>query len=1203
MPLRLKSLELQGYKTFASHTVFEFASGITAIVGPNGSGKSNIADSLRWVLGEQSYTLLRGKKTEDMIFSGSEHRARAGMAQATITFDNTGQWLPLDFSEVGMARYAHRDGRNEYLINGQRVRLREMNELLAQAGLSERTYTILGQGLVDASLALKADDRRRLFEEAAGVGLYRARRDDALKRLDNTERNLERVLDIMAELEPRIKSLERQAKRAIDFSRAQADLKMILREWYGFHWHRAQRDLTDVRETLRTQENRVREARAAHEKTQAAYMAFRERLSGLRTQLNGWHRHSAELHNQREAISRELAVLDERRRALTVTQASILSDQEHAMDELHLANERYRESEQELARIQAEYEEAKAQFASAQNALQTRQGERTSLEEQLAVTRNQIESLNQQRAENNARLDELKSRLESQTQKTEHTKTSIANAESLMAQAKAQYESASQARKQALLALHEAEERVTAKRNVVASIERKRREVLERRAKEEADHSRLKAQIEVLEQSEQSLAGYAEGARYLLDAARHASHKPVGVRGAFSAALDVPAELEVAIAAALGDTLDAVLLDADQLEEALSLLESDDAGRAALLPLVEQDAILLDKPNDTDCLGVASELVNAPDELRGAVKLMLGQTLIVRNRSSARNLIKDLATHARVVTLRGEVFRGDGLIIAGKTASSSTLGRSRQKREFESTLSGLLTRLAESNDSVERLSDQLAAAQRELAQAETDAREARVRLGEAQETEQQSGLESESMARQLEWQKNQLTQLEAEAQESASLQQKLTESQSEVEARSSESRSQLKDVNAKLKEVSADELQEQASYWGTRAAVAEQSVAGALAKKAEREKELTRLDVRRVELASRLQETEHSLNVLDHEKRNLRERESGLHGQIEAMRIQIEPAEKDLEMAEQAEARLQEAENNGQKIFANAERSYGQVQLEQIRKAEALDNLREKISDDFGLVMFDYAADVSGPVPLPLDGMVEQLPIVTELALEIEQQLTHHRAQLRRMGPINQDAKLEFDQESKRYTFMKAQVEDLHKAEKDLKQVVAELDEVTKREFVRTFDAVDKQFRETFVRLFGGGSARLALTDPENLVETGIEIEARLPGRREQGLALLSGGERSLTAIALVFALLKVSPTPVCVMDEVDAMLDEANVGRFRDLLVDLSKDTQFIIITHNRSTVQAADVIYGVTMGRDSASQIISLRLDQVTDDMLKGK
>jgi chromosome segregation protein len=239
-------------------------------------------------------------------------------------------------------------------------------------------------------------------------------------------------------------------------------------------------------------------------------------------------------------------------------------------------------------------------------------------------------------------------------------------------------------------------------------------------------------------------------------------------------------------------------------------------------------------------------------------------------------------------------------------------------------------------------------------------------------------------------------------------------------------------------------------------------------------------------------------------------------------------------------------------------------------------------------------------VPLPFEGLVEQLPLVTELSPDLEEHLARQRAQIRRMGPANPDAKQEYDSESERYSFMSAQVQDLRQAETDLRQVIAELDELTRQEFSKTYEAVDKQFRAIFTRLFGGGSAHLSLTDPDNLVETGIEIEARLPGRREQGLSLLSGGERSLTAIALVFALLKVSPTPVCVMDEVDAMLDEANVGRFRDLLVDLSKDTQFIVITHNRNTVQAADVIYGITMGRDSASQIISLKLDEISEEML---
>src|SRR5512146_2871490 len=243
MPLRLKSLELHGYKTFATRTSFEFAPGITAIVGPSGSGKSNIADALRWVLGEQSYSLLRGKKTEDMIFSGSEGRARAGMASAEIVFDNATNWLPVDFAEVAVTRRAYRDGHNEDLLNGQQVRLRDMNELLAAAGLSERTYTILGQGLVGASLALKADERRRLFEEAAGVGLYRVRREEALKRLENTERNLERVQDIMSEVGPRLKSLERQAKRAGEYGSAQSDLRLVLSQWYGYHWYSAEEEL------------------------------------------------------------------------------------------------------------------------------------------------------------------------------------------------------------------------------------------------------------------------------------------------------------------------------------------------------------------------------------------------------------------------------------------------------------------------------------------------------------------------------------------------------------------------------------------------------------------------------------------------------------------------------------------------------------------------------------------------------------------------------------------------------------------------------------------------------------------------------------------------------------------------------------------------------------------------------------------------
>ncbi len=1199
MPLRLKSLDLQGYKTFASKTVFEFAAGITAIVGPNGSGKSNIADALRWVLGEQSYSLLRGKKTEDMIFNGSEHRARAGMASAHIVFDNATGWLPVDFTEVGMTRRAYRDGHNDYLLNGQQVRLRDLNELLAASGLSERTYTILGQGLVDASLALKADERRRLFEEAAGVGLYRVRREEALKRLENTKRNLERVLDILSELEPRLRSLERQAKRANEYSRAQADLKIILREWYGYHWHKAQRELTDSREVVRAQEARLSETREEHAQAQAEYNAFRERLTGLRAQVNAWHRQSAELHSQREEVSRELAVLEERRRALLAAQTSVLADQERASDEEKSARERLMEIEQEFARLRAEYDEAQKQYADAQAAMLSRQTERASLEEKLQLARAYIEKWSAQRAESQARLDELNSRIESLVSRLETANREIASVEALAREAGEKYAHARKQREEVESDVKRAEEKVESGKRELEKLESERRARNETRANRLAEHTRLKTQLEVLEQAEQSLAGYAEGARFLLDAARQM--KLNGARGALSAALDVPAELETAVAAALGDTLDAVLLDVNEIEEALQLLQSDEAGRAALLPLENHDRQPLPKPNDDDCLGIASELVNAPDDLRAAVNLMLGQTLIVRNRASARRLLREIPTHARVVTLLGEVFRGDGLIIAGKSASSSALSRPRQKRELTEALSALGAHIESLNREAESLSARIHDAQRGLSQAEGEAREARVRLEEAEEIEKQAGLESESTRRQLEWRKSQHVQLKAEAEEAASIRQNLIQSQSEVESESTRAQEEARAFAAQLTGMDLSEAQSQASYWGTRVAVAEKALEDMRARKEERGKETEKYDARRNELTMRLNEAETSLSSLDAEKSSLHERENALREQIEALRVLLDPAEQDLNTAEIEEARLQDAEANAQRALATTERLYGQVQLEQLRKQEALDNLRQKIMDDFGLVMFEYEADVSGPVPLPFEGMVEELPVVTGISLDLEAQLIRQRTQVRRMGPINPEAKQEFDRESERYSFMRAQVDDLRKAEEDLKQVIAELDDLTRQEFARTFDAVDRQFRAMFTRLFGGGSARLSLTDPDNLVETGIEIEARLPGRREQGLALLSGGERSLTAVALVFALLKVSPTPVCVMDEVDAMLDEANVGRFRDLLQELSRDTQFIIITHNRNTVQAADVIYGVTMGRDSASQVISLRLDQVTEEMLQ--
>ncbi len=1197
MPLRLKSLELHGYKTFASRMEFQFGEGITAIVGPNGSGKSNIADSLRWVLGEQSYGLLRGKKTEDMIFAGSEQRPKAGMASATITFDNADGWLPVDFSEVALTRRAYRDGHNEYLLNGQQVRLRDINELLAASGLSERTYTILGQGLVDASLALKADERRRLFEEAAGIGLYRTRRDDALKRLETTQRNLERVLDILAELEPRIKSLERQARRANEFSRAQADLKVLLLDWYGYHWHRAQNELNEVHTTLRGQESRTRKSREAYARVQAEFGGFRERLSGLRAQLNAWHRQSAELHNRKETISRELAVLDERRRALTASQQSLFAEQERATGEETLAQERIFEVEQEVVRQQGENEEAKSQLAAAQSALQARGAERTAAEQKLNEARAQVNALHAQRAETQARLDELKTRIEAQNQKLESTRGAIQAAEAALKKAEALLEDSRKKRERAEADLKETEQKAESGKQNAEKIDEELRLRRQQRDARAAEHARLQAQLEVIEQAEASLTGYAEGARLLLDAARQSR---LTSRGALSAALDVPAELETAITAALGDSLDAILVSSESIEDAMNLLEQGE-GRAAILALDGNHSVAqLSASDDPDCLGVAASLLHVSDDLRGATQLLLGNTLVVKNRAAARRLVTGLPAHARVVTLSGEVFRADGLILAGKAPRSGTLGRPRQRREAQASLASVADVLSALENSLRQLGADVESARREQAQAEAAARQARTRLEAAREAEQKSALEAESARRQFEFAKSQVESLAEEVAAAENDRRRAAGSRSEMEAQAVAGQESIRELTSALAALSLEEVQEQVTYWTARVAVSKGALAEALNRRYERTGTAERLGGQKSEVAKKIEEAAQAIVGLDAEKESLRAQESELGGQIEVLRVQIDPAEKDLESAEGQEKAYQLQDSEAQRGMTNAERALGQVQLELTRRQEMLTTLRQRIEDDFGLVEFDYRENVSGPVPLPLDGMVEQLPVVTSLPLELEEQMTRARQQLRRMGAVNPEAQQEYQAESQRYKFMKEQVEDLHKAEADLRQVISELDDLTQREFHKTFEAVANEFRNIFIKLFGGGSARLTLTDPDNLVETGIEIEAKLPGRREQGLALLSGGERSLTAIALVFALLKVSPTPVCVMDEVDAMLDEANVGRFRDLLRELSRDTQFVVITHNRNTVQAADVIYGVTMGRDSSSQVISLKLDEISDEML---
>lgn len=1200
MASRLKSLELLGYKTFASKTLLEYPAPITAVVGPNGAGKSNVADAIRWVLGEQSYSLLRGRKTEDMIFAGSEQRARASMASASITFDNEDGWLPIDFGEVSITRRAYRDGQNEYLLNGQRVRLKEISELLAQSGLAERTYTIIGQGLVDTALSLKPDERRRFFEEAAGIGLYRGRREEALNRLDNTRRNLERILDILSELEPRLQSLERQAKRVQEYERIKADLQVLLRDWYGYHWRRVQKEIIHARGALRAQEARLEQTRIKYNQIENQLTQTRNRLQVLRGNLNEWHAESAGYHSQREKVSRELAILDERQRSILDRRSNLSLDLAKLEEDCRARKEKLALLVEEQERYQKELEAALAQSTLASQALQKRQEERTAIEMKTKEVRRQLVQEETGQVRLRARNQELENRIETLQSSLDSARTSLSNENATFGDLENRLKKMERLAEEAQFAVEESEEALQTLRSRREELTTQRKQAQDVHSRLETESSRILAQYQVLEEAEKTFSGLNQGAQFLLETARKG--RLGGGYQALSSLLDVPAKFEKAVAAALGEYLDGIVVDVEtDPESALVLLEKEEKGRAVLLLLdARSEGRSLSLSGGLKALPLASNVVQAPKKIMPLVQRLLGQVVIVSDREGARKVVQELPETARVVTYSGEVFYGSGVVIAGRDNRSTVISRPRQKRELQENLAELDNKLEESATRIHKIDELITSLSSEEQKLIKEQNLLNQRLRDHLNSQQQAKLEVEQARQRIGWHKNQVVEVEAQIQKAGQEIQRMTGLIADAAQKIEALNLQLREYNRQLAGLPLDELQTQVAHWNTGAAVASQTVKSSSQRLDEHRQSIAANLAQQEDLRTRSEKQDALQKELEKTKADLRAEEIRLNQQIDTIQSKIEPAEKDLETLEKEYNSAQENQMTAQQAVTVAERHATQAQLELTRQREVLDNLRGKIEDDFGLVSYEYSTNFEGQEPLPFGTMVKDLPVLVEISPDLEENINRQRSLLRRIGAINPDAMTEYQAVLERYSFLKTQIDDLEKADADLRQVIGELDELMRREFRKTFDAVATEFRQMFTRLFGGGSARLVLTDEENPTETGIDIEARLPGRREQGLSLLSGGERSLTAVALIFALLKVSPTPFCVMDEVDAMLDEANVGRFCELLKELSEKTQFIVITHNRNTVQTSDVIYGVTMGRDSASQLISLRLDELSEEMV---
>ena len=1138
------------------------------------AARAILLTAVRWVLGEQSYSTLRGKRTTDMIFSGSQSRPRAGMAQAILTLDNSDGWLPIDYSEVEIGRRAHRSGENEYILNGQKVRLKDVMDLLATSGLAQRTYTIIGQGLVDKALSLKAEERRALFEEAAGINHYKARRAETLRRLQETQRNLQRIYDILAEIRPRLNSLRRQATRAQNYQQVSADLNNLLRIWYGFRWEEAKAELRLVRETAESAEAKWQTSRQTMRVRQENADDLRRRIHRLQSQLSDAQNQRDDVRDQLEQARREVAILHERRESikrqisdveqempsiqqLRDTAASELAE---ATADLEAAQSNLQETQQQLTQFNQNFQTQQSEINRWQTALHDAEKKQRETQTRLAQSQGQLNQLRERLSEQQPADDASDEEIVRLGKEVENLTAVLETANRNVDKFKTERESASEERQSLIRQLKQ--------------LRRENRDEEKNLNRQQKEIARLEARVDMLDQMRLKEVS--------------ASNK-VSITGNLASFITIPDTYQTAIEAALADRL-ATLLVPDEANLWQLLQEQDAQSSITVLALANVQAPDSPaKPSGQGIRGWASDLVKYDNKVATAVQLLLGQILLVEDDKTAFKVAQNLPAGATAVSLDGFVAHAGGLIFkAGKEGQNSVLAREEAWRKANEELTGLketVTQMEATTTKQRKFIDEKQSEVDELQIEESRLSrfmsEARQKVSLAQRDVDRQKQQLGFVERQQKAKNEELTRLQQRIESIEAKIEADREALVELETAVSAAQKSLNALPVAEAQQQRQNLQQAITSVNTIVAGRQAVVDSRRATLNQFEQQLNRLKSRQASLQQQQQHIAESSKT--EEQLQLQQKLDGLDTRIGPMKVRLDEGRLELNTFEEETAVLQKETHDTETIFTQAKVKFTQ-------QTNIIENLQERIKADLGIVALHYDDEQFGPNPLPISG-VQELPVVNELPDDIEETIQNYRAQMQRMGAINPDAPEEYRETADRFEFMTQQIEDLNLTETQLRDVIAELDELTSRAFAETVDKVNQVFGVTFTQLFGGGSARLMLTDPDDLTVSGVDIIARLPNRREQGLGLLSGGERSLTAVALIFSLLKVSPTPFCIMDEVDAALDEANINRFRDLLRELSINTQFIVITHNRGTVQAAQTIYGISMGTDSASQAISIK------------
>ncbi|NGQ93896.1 chromosome segregation protein SMC [Brevibacillus sp. SYP-B805] len=1178
----LKRLELAGFKSFADRTEMEFVPGVTAVVGPNGSGKSNVSDSIRWVLGEQSAKSLRGAKMEDVIFAGSDTRKPVNFAEVTLTLDNSDRALNLEYSEVSVTRRVYRSGESEYFINKRPCRLKDITELFMDTGLGKEAYSIIGQGKIEEILSTKAEDRRGIFEEAAGIVKYKTRKREAEKKLEETEQNLVRIHDIVNEINEQIGPLREQAETARTYKELRRQLTehevaLYVQQIETTHakWGEASRQVELLREELLRYGTEASKREADLEQAKHRVNEIDQSIEELQQVLLSVSEEVEKMEGQREVWKERMRNLAANRQQ-TMEQMHRITEKQHATD-AQLAEEmrRAEETKRRMEEAQSALAAAENQFAAAVQTLtddvDRLKGDYFEKLNEMANLRNEMRHHEQQIQTNQARLARLTQEKERLDAEEAARQEKLAGYHAALQEIDAAIQAALDEYKQLLEAVKDGQARLEAARQEQRRLEQKR----------EACKSRL----DLLREMQHEFAGFQQGVKEILKARENGFH---GIHGAVAELVTVPEKYETAVEVALGGALQNVVVENEAAgRDAIAYLKKHNAGRATFLPLdvirprqlQPEDRRLIER--EAGVVGVASALVSFEERYRSIIESLLGNVIVTENLEQANKVARACGYRYRVVTLEGDIVNAGGSMTGGalKKNTANLLGRGRQAEELEAEMASLEEQIAAISDALVRMQAELREQEQKQDGLRTQGETLRLKEQEIKGHLQQAEAEGRSLADRLQLVSQDMDGLAREIEEAngklSELAERLVELEAEekglhdaiaaAEARRQEQLTHKEEINERitsLKVLDAQTTQEHQSRLEQIERLKEQRQA------LQREWEelnstLTELDQLEAGNDSVGQQLEAKINELRQDK----ERVAGLIQERRVDRAHL------YNQQEQAELETKEIRRQVKMV----EEKLHQEEVKVNRFDVELDNLLNKLSEEYEL-----SYDLAKAKYPPKGEIASEQQIVASLKREIVA-----------LGTVNLGAIEEYERLAERQQFLSSQEADLNEAKAMLYQVIAEMDVEMSRRFKETFEQIQVQFRDVFVQLFGGGRADLILTDPDKLLETGIEIVAQPPGKKLQNLALLSGGERALTAMALLFAILRVKPVPFCVLDEVEAALDEANVVRFAEYMRAFSKETQFICVTHRKGTMESADVLYGITMQEGGVSKIVSVRLE----------